>query len=39
VHGDGIGRIARDLGYGSVSAFGVAFRRIMEISPGQYPPR
>jgi AraC-like DNA-binding protein len=38
VHGDGIGRIARDLGYGFESAFGVAFRRIMEISPGQYPP-
>lgn len=34
--GDSIGEIARSLGYESESAFGKAFRRVMECSPRQY---
>jgi AraC-like DNA-binding protein len=35
-HGIPIATIARDLGYGSESAFGAAFRRIMGRSPGRH---
>lgn len=31
-----IGTVARDLGYGSESAFGVAFRRVVGVSPGRH---
>lgn len=37
--GDTIARIAIDLGYGSESAFGAAFRRIIGASPGNYRSR
>ncbi|GBQ70884.1 AraC family transcriptional regulator [Ameyamaea chiangmaiensis NBRC 103196] len=37
--GERIGTIAAELGYGSESAFGAAFRRTMGVSPGRYSPR
>lgn len=37
--GEPIGAVAQNLGYGSESAFGTAFRRIMGVSPGNFRPR